>query len=181
VRADVARILSEAGTTAVLVTHDQDEAFAMADHLAIIRAGHITPTAAPPDFYAFPFDPEMAAFVGDANLLHGTIDGDHATTMFGALPLRGEVLPHAASTAALVLVRPEQVEIGAAGEAGSVPGRIVHLDYHGHDVLVTIEPDDRGPDAVVVARAAGSRSFPLHGAVSIRASGSVLAWPDRAP
>ena len=88
VRADVVNILRAAGTTTVLVTHDQDEAFSMADRVAIIRAGHITPTATPRDFYAHPLDPDMATFVGEANLLTGTITGDRATTVLGDLPVR---------------------------------------------------------------------------------------------
>jgi iron(III) transport system ATP-binding protein len=204
VRADVVRILRAAGTTTVLVTHDQDEAFAMADRLAIIRAGRITPTAAPSDFYAHPLDPDMAAFVGEANLLAGTIDGDHATTVLGQLPLRvgtgAEAYPPA--TPAIVLVRPEQVDICTDAEvaagAGGLGGRVVHTDYHGHDVLVTIRPvrpSDRHADSrpgdpgvgeadgdgseFIVARVDGTRTFPRDAHVTIRAHGTVLAWPAR--
>ena len=156
------RILRAAGTTTVLVTHDQDEAFAMADRLAIIRAGRITPTAAPSDFYAHPLDPDMAAFVGEANLLAGTIDGDHATTVLGELPLRvgtgAEAYPSA--TPAIVLVRPEQVDICTDAEvaagAGGLGGRVVHTDYHGHDVLVTIRP--LAPRIVTPTRARATRA-----------------------
>ena len=194
VRADVAQVLRDAGTTAVLVTHDQDEAFSMADRLAIIRGGHITPAAAPQDFYAHPIDADMARFVGEANLLTGTIDGAYATTVLGRLPLRGagsETASAAPPIAATVLVRPEQIDVcpdsdlGAAdawhSERGGLVGRVVRSDYHGHDALVTIkplEPSD-GTDEVVVARIEGNRVFARDTDVTIRAHGSVLAWPRK--
>jgi iron(III) transport system ATP-binding protein len=184
VRADVVHILREAGTTTVLVTHDQDEAFAMADRLAIIRAGKITPTAAPPDFYAHPLDPDMASFVGEANLLSGTLAGDCATTVLGDLPVRAGSAAEARAaraTPVIVLVRPEQVDVCAAGDAsagaGGIAGRVVRSDYHGHDSLVTIRPDGPGDHELVVARVDGSRSFPRDARVTVRAHGSVLVWP----
>ena len=187
VRADVAQVLEEAGTTAVLVTHDQDEAFSMADCLAIIRGGRITEAAAPQDFYAHPLDPEMAAFVGEANLLTGTIDGTDAITVLGRLPIRGAGADRPpnliASTAATVLVRPEQVDVcarsGPGAELDGLAGRVVRADYHGHDALLTIRPVEPGAaiDEVIVARVTGNRVFARDADVTIRAHGSVLAWP----
>ena len=191
VRADVAQVLHDAGTTAVLVTHDQDEAFSMADHLAIIRDGRITPAAAPQDFYAHPLDADMATFVGEANLLTGTIEGAFATTVLGRLPLRGagSDIAGAPPIAATVLVRPEQIDVcpdsdlGQAdawhSEHGGLPGRIVRSDYHGHDALLTIRPlaPPDGVDELIVARVEGNRVFPRDSDVKLRAHGSVIAWP----
>jgi iron(III) transport system ATP-binding protein len=181
VRADVAAILQETRTTAVLVTHDQDEAFTMADHLAIIRAGEITPAAAPQDFYAHPLDPAMAAFVGEANLLSGTIEGAFANTRLGRFPIRGiepDAPIAAAPIVATVLVRPEQIDVCPGPEAGGLAGRVVRSDYHGHDALVTIAPVD-GADSreLIVARVAGTQVFERDASVTLRARGSVLAWP----
>ena len=176
VRTDVVNILQSAGATAVLVTHDQDEAFTMADRLAIIRGGRITPTAAPHEFYARPIDPDMASFVGEANLLDGTIDGNDATTILGRLPLLDAAhdLPRiGAPVAATVLVRPEQIDVCGESESGGVSGVVVHSDYHGHDALVTIKTANES----IVARVAGTRVFERDQAVTIRAHGSVLAWP----
>ena len=71
VRSDVRDILRAAGTTALLVTHDQDEALSVADFVAVIRNGRIAQFAAPADLYARPVDAELARFVGAANLLKG--------------------------------------------------------------------------------------------------------------
>jgi iron(III) transport system ATP-binding protein len=181
VRADVANILQAAGTTAVLVTHDQDEAFSMADRLAIIRAGQITRAAAPQDFYAHPLDPQMAAFVGEANLLTGTIDNGYATTVLGRLPIRGAEPGTPASRHATVLVRPEQIDLCDESEAGGLAGRVVRSDYHGHDALVTIAPaDSTAVDELIVARVEGTEVYARDARVTVRAHGSVLAWPNAA-
>ena len=78
VRADVQRICRAAGTTAVLVTHDQDEALSLADRIAVLRDGTIVQYAAPQDLYMRPADPALARFVGDANLLDGQVAGASA-------------------------------------------------------------------------------------------------------
>src|SRR5580698_1279300 len=90
VRADVQRICRAAGTTAILVTHDQDEALSMADRIAVLRDGRIVQYAAPQDLYMLPADPALARFIGDANLLDGTVPEEAAATVdtiLGRLPL----------------------------------------------------------------------------------------------
>jgi len=66
VRADVQEIFRRAGTTAVLVTHDQDEALSTADRVAALRDGKIAQCAPPEDLYRRPADPSLARFAGDA-------------------------------------------------------------------------------------------------------------------
>ena len=87
VRADVQRLLKEAGTTTVLVTHDQDEALSTADFVAVLRAGRIAQCAAPQELYRRPVDADMAAFIGDANLVPGVLNGASVETLFGRLPV----------------------------------------------------------------------------------------------
>jgi iron(III) transport system ATP-binding protein len=76
VRADVQAIFRAAGTTAILVTHDQDEALSMADRVAVLRGGQIAQCAAPQDLYIRPADPQLARFIGEANLLDGELVSD---------------------------------------------------------------------------------------------------------
>ena len=87
VRADVQEIFRRAGTTAVLVTHDQDEALSTADRVAALRDGTIAQCAPPDDLYRRPADAELARFIGDANLLEGVLDGARVKTLLGTLPL----------------------------------------------------------------------------------------------
>ena len=69
VRRDITRILEETRTTTVLVTHDQDEALSMAGQVAVLRAGLIAQAGSPAQIYQHPSDPELAQFLGEANLL----------------------------------------------------------------------------------------------------------------
>ena len=74
VRAEVRELVRTAGTTAVLVTHDQEEALSLADQVAVIRDGHIGQTGAPRDIYNRPVDADLATFLGEANLLDAVIE-----------------------------------------------------------------------------------------------------------
>ncbi len=135
VRADVQQICLSAGTTAILVTHDQDEALSMADRVAVLRDGRIVQYAAPEDLYMRPADPALARFVGDANLIEGHLVGaDHPAGVWqhaadapaGAREHPGEVVDTVlgrlnvaasgqatapAGGAVTVLIRPEQLEV----------------------------------------------------------------------
>jgi iron(III) transport system ATP-binding protein len=86
VRADVARILADAGTTAVLVTHDQDEALSLASHIALLEDGQITAQGKPRDLYDYPPTPQIANAIGTANILEGHRAGDRVHCALGTLP-----------------------------------------------------------------------------------------------
>lgn len=74
-RAEVARVLSDAATTAILVTHDQEEALSMADRVVVLRDGRVVQDATPTEVYRSPADEWVAGFVGDAVLLDGELLG----------------------------------------------------------------------------------------------------------
>ena len=88
VRAEVRSALREAGATALLVTHDQEEALSLADVVAVMREGRIVQSADPQTLYRDPVDAEVALFVGEAVLLNAGLHGDHAETALGRLPVR---------------------------------------------------------------------------------------------
>ena len=87
-RAEVGRILRRAEATAVFVTHDQEEAFGLADVVAVMLAGRIAQADTPRAVYDSPADPAIAAFLGETNLLPGTARGAAAECELGSLPLR---------------------------------------------------------------------------------------------
>jgi iron(III) transport system ATP-binding protein len=195
VRADVQRICREAGTTAILVTHDQDEALSMADRIAVLRDGTIVQYAAPQDLYTRPADPELARFVGDANLLDGKLADWPAAvaggagavdTILGRLPLEPASALAASSGEVTVLVRPEQLEIladsraCADGAAGAQPdclaGHVVACEYYGHDAVVRVRPAGEPGGQEVIVRTAGGPQLPAGTSVYIRARGAVIAW-----
>jgi iron(III) transport system ATP-binding protein len=178
VRADVAQIFAARGTTAILVTHDQDEALSMADRVAVLRDGQIAQYAAPQDLYVSPADPELAGFIGEANLLDGQLGpGSAVRTVFGDLAL--------ATAAGLepgpvtVLVRPEQLAVEAAGgpAAGSVAGQVMQCHYYGHDAVLRVRLTEPDTAPEIIVRTAGGPQLPAGTDVVIRATGPVLAWP----
>ncbi|MEV6960312.1 ABC transporter ATP-binding protein [Streptomyces sp. NPDC051207] len=136
VRADVRAALRATGATAVLVTHDQQEALSTADLVAVVRDGRVAQCAAPQDLYRRPADPWIAGFVGDAVLLPGTVTGDGtAVTALGAVPLAA---PADGRTTGTVLLRPEQLLLTDADAEGAVRGTVTDVSYYGHDAMVTV-------------------------------------------
>jgi iron(III) transport system ATP-binding protein len=176
VRADVHRALREAGTTAVLVTHDQDEALSIADLVAVIRGGKIAQVASPLDLYTRPVDSDLAHFVGDANLIPGVAADGSVETFLGTLalgraqdaPLRGPVT---------VLIRPEQVEVTSGREQGRLSGRLLSTDFRGHDAIVRIGVDAGDGVQPIVARVLGGLATAIGSTISLSVRGPVHAWP----
>jgi len=179
VRADVAGILRKAGATALLVTHDQDEALSWADHVAVIRDGRIGQFGTPQDVYTNPDDPELAQFLGDANLVPGVVDGGSVRTVLGLLPLDG---PHPAAVGGadgvVVLVRPEQLRLVRESGGAPLTGLVEEYEFFGHDAVVRVRPDGNGtqPSAPLVVRVAGGPAWEPGERVGLAASGPVRAW-----
>ncbi len=177
VRADVQGVLRRAGTTAVLVTHDQDEALSMADQVAVIRDGRIGQVDSPQALYGRPVDPALAQFVGAANLIPGVVEGASVVTPVGALGLAAGCVGLHGGDRALVLVRPEQLELNGDGRE-ALTGEVRGYEYFGHDGVVRVRPDDEACDDLVV-RVHGAVAWHRGARVGIRARGPVLAWPAR--
>jgi iron(III) transport system ATP-binding protein len=72
-RAEVRRILRQAGATVIFVTHDQEEAFSLADEVAVMMDGGIVQSGSPRDLYRHPINRDIAAFLGHSNFLPGTL------------------------------------------------------------------------------------------------------------
>ena len=179
VRADVANIVAETGTTAVLVTHDQDEALSLADRVAVLRDGQVAQCAGPEEIYVDPLDPALASFVGDANLLEGTVRAGSAVTALGALPISARKSPFEESQRVLVLVRPEQVELHASSVRGGLAGQVVDCSYFGHDMLVTVQVQTgaMGQSSLLHARLMGRTPLGTGSSVTVSVDGPVKAWP----
>ena len=173
VREDVRRVLAEAGKTAVLVTHDQDEALSIADRVAVMQGGRIAQVGPPAEVYAEPVDPMVARFLGEANLVKGRVAGGRAVTALGALELRRPVDD---TDQAWVLVRPEQVEIALDGADG-LRGSVAHCDYFGHDCVMEVRPVDANGAEPITVRTQGGGVPSVGSVVTLRASGPTVAWP----
>jgi iron(III) transport system ATP-binding protein len=172
VRAEVRELVRAAGTTTLLVTHDQEEALSLADQVAVIRDGRIGQTGSPREIYNRPVDPELAGFLGEANLLPGVSSGSRVQTAFGELELLDGPTASAAST---VLVRPEQLEVCDPDHPDGVAGEVVALEYHGRDAVMQVRLAAER-DRVVVVRVAGRAAQPVGRQVGLLVRGVVVAW-----
>lgn len=136
VRSEVHELLVDLGITTVVVTHDQDEAFVLGDQVAVMQAGRIVQQDTPAGLYANPASPWVATFVGDANLLEGTVGRDahamSADTAIGVIPLRSVPVDGAGGSAS-VLVRPEECHLVSGGDA-----RVELVEYYGHDTVYVV-------------------------------------------
>ena len=179
VREDVRAALRAAGATAVLVTHDQQEALSMADQVAVMRDGAVVQCASPAELYAGPHDVGIATFVGDAVVLPAVRGATGLKTALGLLTARAGsssgVLEAGSEVAGSVVVRPEQVAV-VAGHDG-VPARVLGTSFFGHDALVHVEVDGQ-PALVVSARSSGA-TLPLPGdVVRLQVVGEVAFFPS---
>lgn len=187
VRADVLDIIHRAGTTAILVTHDQDEALSMAEHVAIIRDGKIGQVDSPERAYTHPNDPDIAGFLGDANLIEGKVDGASVDTVFGKLDLLENGAEFREGELVTVLVRPEQISLRADPQQQDLKARVLSYEYFGHDAVVHVVIDDdqnkRDDDRPIemIVRVRGANSWHPGSQVGVTAKGRVFAWAGSRP
>jgi iron(III) transport system ATP-binding protein len=163
----VAHALRATGTTAVMVTHDQDEALSLADQVAVMRQGHVIQTDAPRDLYRAPVDPEVGAFVGGATVVEARVEAGRATFAFGSAPLAAP----APEGAARVLLRPEQILV----HRDEVGARVEQVHFYGHDASVRLRLLPDGP--ALVARVAGLDAPEPGTEVGVGVTGPVVAYP----
>lgn len=173
VRADVRAALRATGATALLVTHDQQEALSTADLVAVVRQGRIVQCDTPQDLYRHPADPWVAGFVGDAVLLQGTVadSGSTAHTPLGPVVLASP--PDGLRTGTVVL-RPEQLRLTDADTA-AVRGTVTDVCFYGHDAKVTIAV--HGIDDTVDIRVAGPLPVGPGQETGIRVTGEATLHP----
>ncbi|MEX1004783.1 MAG: ABC transporter ATP-binding protein [Acidimicrobiia bacterium] len=128
VRNEVAEILRRSGTTAIFVTHDQEEALSMSDIVAVMTDGRVVQTGTPSELYLHPTDSWVGSFLGDADFLNGHAEGGRVATPVGNFDSRhqGDVT---------VMIRPEAVSLRLSEDGNAVVRR---REFFGHDQLVTV-------------------------------------------
>ncbi len=147
-RRAVTAVLTDAGITTLLVTHDQGEALSVADQVAVMRAGRFTGVGTPQQVYRAPADRFTAEFLGDCIFLQATVHDGAADCALGRIPLSGAP----AARTGTVLLRPEQLVAAPVADAGphAEPGigTVLATEFLGHDVLLTVDIGEAAPITV---------------------------------
>ncbi len=151
--------------TTLFVTHDQEEALALADKVVVMNHGVVRQIGTPEDIYQRPLDRFVATFIGKSNIFEGRCVGVEAgvalCTLFGDVPVRVRApVPPAPDSTVYVSVRPEQIHLDSPPPAGGavnvVSGRIAHAAYLGTYQRVGVWLDN---GIAVEARLQNRRSF----------------------
>src|SRR5215212_6164774 len=134
-REEVAAILRAAGTSALLVTHDQSEALSLADTVAVLREGRLEQVGTPEEVYERPRSHWVANFLGEADVLPGTASDGVAECELGRFAVAAEL-----SGAVALVIRPESVAIGhRPARDHDARAVVVGRSFYGHDQLVELE------------------------------------------
>jgi iron(III) transport system ATP-binding protein len=172
VREQVRQAVLAVGATAVLVTHDQEEALSMADDVAILQRGRVVQHGPPMSVYSRPASAEVAAFLGESMLFAASSDGTHATSAVGSVRV-----PAASPGDGHLVLRPEQLVILPRG-GGGVPGQVVSAQFFGHDAVVTVAVADGA--TLVRSRVLGAPVHLTPGTeVSVFVRGEGTYFPDQ--
>jgi putative spermidine/putrescine transport system ATP-binding protein len=150
-RDEIRRIQLEVGTTTLFVTHDQEEALAMADRVGVMRAGRLEQLGPPAEIYLKPASTFVANFVGLSNRLPGQVSGGTAEVYGTRLPLVDPTQALGEGRKVTALVRPESVNV-VADPAGLA--RVLAASFLGPTSRVTVALPD---DTLVTAQIASSR------------------------
>jgi putative spermidine/putrescine transport system ATP-binding protein len=159
-RDEIRRIQLEVGITTLFVTHDQEEALAIADRVGVMREGRLEQLAPPTEVYSRPATSFVAEFVGLSNRLPGEVRGGEVSVRGVTLPLVEDV----PDGQVVALVRPEAVTLAshASAESGPLVGTVIAVTFLGATSRVTVDLGDTRvlaqlPTSEATALPAGSR------------------------
>jgi iron(III) transport system ATP-binding protein len=171
-REAVARAIKAAGATAILVTHDQEEALSMGQRVGVLQHGALAQMSTPEELYHRPASPYVADFVGDAVFIPGIATGGLVHCALGALRpastgLKGPVT---------VMIRPEQIKLVRDAAQGGVPAVLKDVAFYGRDAVVTLGLKD-ALGGEVTARLFSQNVPPRGGEVWLAVEEAVVAYP----
>lgn len=128
---ELRRLFVRRGITTLYVTHDQEEAFGLADRIVIMRDGAVAQEGTPEEVWHAPADEWVARFLGFDNITDATISDGFATTGFGSFPVAGDVSGHH-----LLVIRPDGFVLAPAG---NVRGKVLTRSFRGGHYRLQVE------------------------------------------
>lgn len=170
-RIEIGQLLRELGTTAVYVTHDQDEAMALGDRIAVMQAGRIAQLGSPQEIYHQPANAFVADFIGAVNCLEVI-----TTRADGGLAVHGGelVAPHLTGVST-IYCRPEDIQVVPAAQA-DIRGKVVQSIFLGQTQRLMV---DTGGAAPLQVEASSRQRYSHDAIISLALPAHVLFHPDR--
>ena len=163
-RIEIKRLHRQTGATIIFVTHDQEEALALADRICLMNEGRIEQVGTPEEIYERPGNAFVAEFIGISNLMAGRIEAARIATAEGALPLPASCARQDGTTGVLV-VRPEKIMLCGASEA-LVSGAVEEKIYAGSETKLLVRLS--GGSLMTVRRPAGLPPVGIGDSVALR-------------
>jgi len=153
-REETLELLKRLGMTAVIVTHDAEEAMALGDRIALLDRGRVRQVDAPQTLYRRPADPVVAAFFGELNRSLVPVEDGAVATPFGPVPVAG--VGEGACVA--VLIRPESIGLDETGSAAGPAGTVIAWRFLGRFTRIDVRlADEAGGSRMLQVHAAGFR------------------------
>ncbi|GAA3655965.1 ABC transporter ATP-binding protein [Lentzea roselyniae] len=137
-RTEIRRLHQSLGLTTVYVTHDQEEALALADRLVVLRLGEVQQVGSPEEVYAHPVNRYVAGFMGYRNMIPVTVtsqDGERTTVRADGVELVG-VKREELTEKAVAAVRPEDFAVVTETGANTLEATVEIVEYHGREQAV---------------------------------------------
>jgi iron(III) transport system ATP-binding protein len=170
-RADVIALLRGLGATAILVTHDREEALVASDKVILMRDGAIAQYGSPEDVYENPTSPEIAVSTGDAMILPAQQGVDGAVNY----PLNQIGNVKSAGTKGYVVIRPEEVIVSHQNSVG-MQAKLISLDYFGHDAMLTFSLAHTSE--LIKVRVAGHSGYSVGQTLSLTHEGPIRFFKE---
>src|SRR6516165_293132 len=178
---EIKEIQQRLGMTVLYVTHDQEEAMSMSDRIAILNRGRIDQVGPPGEVYERPANPFVGRFLGEANLIEGTIAPQFGDDTRLVLPSGHELRAPSGSRRSvggrgMLFIRPERVEItpgtNTVGDPrqNALAGRVRRCAFLGNILRYAVDVDGIAPITVDLQNAVGTAPLPVGAPV-------VLCWP----
>jgi putative spermidine/putrescine transport system ATP-binding protein len=185
-REEIRRIQLELGITTLYVTHDQEEALAVSDHVAVMYGGVIEQMGTPSDMYTSPATPFVAEFIGTMNRLDSrVVDGSSGEVEYSGTRLRVDAARGRQNgERVLLLIRPESLELEAAGNGAVANGNTLRGEVLTQTFLGPVTRLKVSGDLIADMPAARAAALPVGSNVVARipAEGAkLLSLPEDAP
>ena len=143
-QAELKSLQRELGISFVFVTHDQEEALTMSDRIAVMHEGKLLQVASPEEIYERPANRFVADFIGQTNLLNGTVADDTTVVLSNGARIHAEST-HSAGTSVAVSLRPERASLFRQGtvdtHGSTVDGTVTSITYLGNAIVYQVALD----------------------------------------